>query len=226
MVEQPIIKAVIFSIGTFNGTKSKSESWIVSVENAAQISGQNILHIAFSKLIGSPLTSGCMLRDCLPHLSWNDLKMIFEAIFNNTLQQSTQAFACLQQSSDELLEMCLHCARKLLLNIHHNMDMSQILAEGLNYYTVVYGKILINWKTKKQDTKVPTGEPWKIASTASMLLVPDERPRGYSQADFHAPEVPINEIKLAKGPALCFKCGGPYFQSRSTKNEICPNEKS
>ena len=47
MVEQPIIQAVISSIEAFDGTKSKFESWITSVENAAQISGQNFLCIAF-----------------------------------------------------------------------------------------------------------------------------------------------------------------------------------
>ena len=51
MVEQPIIQTVISSVETFNDTK-KFESWITSVENAAQISGQNILCIAFSKMVG------------------------------------------------------------------------------------------------------------------------------------------------------------------------------
>ena len=32
----------------FDGSKSKFDSWIASVENAAQISGQDILHIALS----------------------------------------------------------------------------------------------------------------------------------------------------------------------------------
>ena len=38
MVEQPIIQAVTSSVKTFDGTKSKFELWIASVENAAQIS--------------------------------------------------------------------------------------------------------------------------------------------------------------------------------------------
>ena len=58
----------------FDGTKSKFESWIASIENEAQISGQDILHIAFSKMVGSPLTSAHRLRDQLPHLSQKDLK--------------------------------------------------------------------------------------------------------------------------------------------------------
>ena len=49
-VQQPIIQAVISSVEMFDGTKSKFESWIASVENAAQISEQDILCIAFSKM--------------------------------------------------------------------------------------------------------------------------------------------------------------------------------
>ena len=64
MVEQPIIHAAMSSVEMFDGTKSKFESWIASVENAAQISKQNILCIAFSKMIGSQLTSAYRLRDC------------------------------------------------------------------------------------------------------------------------------------------------------------------
>ena len=35
----------------FDGTKSKFELWIAPVENAAQISKQDILHKAISKMI-------------------------------------------------------------------------------------------------------------------------------------------------------------------------------
>ena len=45
---------------------------------------------------------------------------------------------------------------------------------------------------------MPTGEPWKIALVTSVLLVPDMRAKGYSRADFHAPVVPINEVKSQK----------------------------
>ena len=57
-------------------TKSKFEPWITSMENAAQISGQGILWIAVSKIVGSPLTSAHRLRDCLQHVSWT-LKVDF-----------------------------------------------------------------------------------------------------------------------------------------------------
>ena len=57
MVEQPIIKAAISSVDTFHGTITKFELGIASVENAAQISWQDILCIAFSKIVGSPFSS-------------------------------------------------------------------------------------------------------------------------------------------------------------------------
>ena len=48
--------AAISSVETFHGDKNKFEVWIKSTENEAQISGQDILWKAFSKMIGSPLT--------------------------------------------------------------------------------------------------------------------------------------------------------------------------
>ena len=48
MIEQTIIQAALSSIETFNGTKSKFEASTESTENAAQISGQNVIYIAFS----------------------------------------------------------------------------------------------------------------------------------------------------------------------------------
>ena len=83
MVEQLIIQAAISSVEMFNGTKSKIESWIVSVGNAVQISEYGILWITFSKLIGSPLTLALRLSDSLPHLLWKDLKINF---WDNTVQ--------------------------------------------------------------------------------------------------------------------------------------------
>ena len=74
MVEQPIIQAAVFSVETFDGTKSKFEYWTASGENAAQISEQNILCITFSKMVGLPFTSTHRLRDHLPHLTWDDLQ--------------------------------------------------------------------------------------------------------------------------------------------------------
>ena len=74
VMEQSIIQAAISSVETYDGTKSKSEAWTASVENAAQVSKQSILHISFSKMIGPPLTSACRLRDHFPYLMWWDLR--------------------------------------------------------------------------------------------------------------------------------------------------------
>ena len=43
MADQAIIQAAISLVETFDGNKNKFEAWITSVENAAQISGQDIL---------------------------------------------------------------------------------------------------------------------------------------------------------------------------------------
>ena len=74
MADQHIFQVAIFSIETFNGTRSRFESWIASVENTAQNPGQNVLHMAFFKMVGSPLTSAWRLRDYLQHLTCDNLK--------------------------------------------------------------------------------------------------------------------------------------------------------
>ena len=55
--------AAISSVEKSDGTKSKLELWTASVETAAQISKQDILCIAFSKMIGPPLTSAQRFTD-------------------------------------------------------------------------------------------------------------------------------------------------------------------
>ena len=62
MKEQIIMQAALTSIEMFDGTKHKFKAWSEAIENAAQISGQNAIYIAFSKLIGSPLLTANMLR--------------------------------------------------------------------------------------------------------------------------------------------------------------------
>ena len=49
MVDHAIIQAAISLVETFDGNKNKFEVRITSVENAVQISGQDILLIAFPK---------------------------------------------------------------------------------------------------------------------------------------------------------------------------------
>ena len=43
VVDQAIIQTALSSVETFDGNKSKFEAWIISVENTAQISFQDIL---------------------------------------------------------------------------------------------------------------------------------------------------------------------------------------
>ena len=82
--------------------------------------------------------SSHMLRDCLSHLTWDDLKNELLRLYSTIPFNShtTQAFACLQQSPSELLEMHLHGASELLSKIHHMTDMSLVTVEGLNHYTI------------------------------------------------------------------------------------------
>ena len=56
----------------------------ITLSEAVQILEQGILHIAFSKIVGSSLTSAHRLREHLPLLTWKDHKS------NNTQQYHTQ----------------------------------------------------------------------------------------------------------------------------------------
>ena len=135
-----IIQAAISLVETFDGDKKKFETWIRSVENAAQISGQDIIWIAFPKMIGSPLISAHRLREGSPKLMWKELKSNLSRKYSSISFDShaTKAFPCLQQGPDELFKMYLHCASDLLSKIHHTSDMSWISVEGLNCSTMVY----------------------------------------------------------------------------------------
>ena len=55
MIEWTIKQAALSSIETFKGTKSKFEVWTKSIQNAVQISGQNMICITFSILTDSTL---------------------------------------------------------------------------------------------------------------------------------------------------------------------------
>ena len=50
MMEQTIIQAALTSIEMLDGAISKFKAWMEAIENAAQISGQNAICIAFSYL--------------------------------------------------------------------------------------------------------------------------------------------------------------------------------
>ena len=115
MVELSFIQAFISSVELFDGNKSKFESWIASMKNAGQISGQDILCINFSKMVKISTYFTHMLRDCLPHLTWKDLKsQLLRQYSTIPFQQLCHPSHCLlQQGSYELLEMYLHCASEL-----------------------------------------------------------------------------------------------------------------
>ena len=55
MITQTRIQAALASLEMVDERKSKFEFWMESIKNAVQISGQNIICIAFSKLTGSLL---------------------------------------------------------------------------------------------------------------------------------------------------------------------------
>ena len=95
MVTQPIIQAVISWGETFDCTKSKCESWITSVENAAKILKQDILCIAIYMMTGSPLTSASRLRDLSIILNMKtSQKWTLKTILYNILQQSCHPSFC------------------------------------------------------------------------------------------------------------------------------------
>ena len=71
----------------------------------AQISGQNAIHVAFSKLIVSPLLTANRLKTRLPNLTLADLKKELSIQYSITPPDTyaTQAFTHLEQGPDELL---------------------------------------------------------------------------------------------------------------------------
>ena len=69
MIEQTIIHAALASTEMFDGTKNKFEALMESIENAVQISGQNVICIAFSKSTGSPLSIANRFKIRSPNLT-------------------------------------------------------------------------------------------------------------------------------------------------------------
>ena len=51
---------------------------------------------------------------------------------------ATQAFIRFKQGPAELLDEYLNCVSELLSELYHTSDMSRILVQGLNHYTVMY----------------------------------------------------------------------------------------
>ena len=82
MIEQTIIQTALSLIETFDGTKNKFKAWAESVQNATQISSQATLHIAFSKITGSPLSSKNRSKAKSQNLTWMDLKRVLSMQFS------------------------------------------------------------------------------------------------------------------------------------------------
>ena len=74
MIEQAMIQAALSSVENFDGTKGKFKVWTESIENIGQISGKDTLYIGFSKMTGSPLSSGNRLKAQSPKLMWIEFK--------------------------------------------------------------------------------------------------------------------------------------------------------
>ena len=48
-----------------------------------------------------------------------------------------------------------------------------------------------------------------------------KRAKGYSRAEFNAPEAStFNDVKLKKDPGLCFRCDGSHFQNAYKNTQI------
>ena len=161
IMEQTIIWAALSSVETFDSTKSKFKCWTESIENAAQVFGQDTWHIAFSKMIGSPLSLANTVKAQSPNLTWMELKreLSMQYLLIPYDSHATQAVAQLEQGPHELLDMYLDHASELLSKIYHTSDMSRILAEGLSHYTVVY---CLNCRRLKGSVVGHPSTQWKM----------------------------------------------------------------
>ena len=74
MIKQTITQAALSLKETFNDTKNKFKTWTDSIEPTALIFGQDTLHIAFSKMTSSSLSSANRLKTQSPNLRWTDHK--------------------------------------------------------------------------------------------------------------------------------------------------------
>ena len=133
---------------------------------------------------------------------WADLKkelsMQYSIIPSNI--HTTQAFTCLEQGPDELLDDYLHYASYLLLKIYHTSDMSRISVEGTNYYAVVCG---LNHKQLKNSVAGQKSAQWKMMEECFRdihnISLGYEQAKSQCRAKFSMPYVSgVNEIKAEK----------------------------
>ena len=111
--------------------------------------------------------------------------------------------------------MYLHCAK-----FHHTSDMSEIGAEGLNQFTVMYD---LNCRKLKDIVELHQNAHWKSMedcfSDICTFGAGYKRAKGYCRAEFDAWGASIiNEVKSTKDTGLWFRCGGWHFQNTWTKH--------
>ena len=84
------------------------------IENTAQISGQDTICIAFSKMVGSPISLAYRLKAQSPNLKWTKLKrelsMQYSAIPCDS--HAIQAFSHLKQCPEMSSLICI-CTRQV-----------------------------------------------------------------------------------------------------------------
>ena len=86
---------------------------------------------------------------------------------------AAQAFPCLEQGPDKLLDDYLHCVSDLLSKIYHTSDMSRISAKGTNHYAVVYGLNSRKLKDSMQEIEACSGRQWRNALEIYITSVQD-----------------------------------------------------
>ena len=119
---------------------------------------------------------------------------IFSILFDS---HATQAFTKLEQGQDELLGVYLYHASKLLSKAYQILDLSKILAEGLNHYTVVYG---LNCRRLKDSVVRHQSAQWKMMEDFFRDICNNgawyERTKGYCRAEYNTPEASmVTDVK-------------------------------
>ena len=109
--------------------------------------------------------------------------------------------------------MYMHHTSELLSNFYPTLDMSRVSAEGLSYYTVLYG---LNYRWLKDSAVVHQSVQWKTMEDCFRDIhnigVGYKRPNNSCRAAFNTPEASmVTEVETLKEPDLCYKCAGPQF---------------
>ena len=183
MVEQLVIQAVISSVDNFNCSKIKLKSLIASMDNAAQVSGQNIFHIAFTKMVGSPFSLAHKLRDHLPHLTWKDFKSNSQESIQQNL--STVMSPKPLPICKKVLMITLRCTYIVPVNFHCKTDMPKVPVGGLNHYIQLYGQ---DFNKLREKVVGHQSTYWKPREDCFNNIHPFgagyERVKGYYRFDF------------------------------------------